>query len=700
MKPSTPESAIQVTSKLQDSTNSTSIYSLDGRTHLITKTFSGSPFVVINNYDGTTAGITLPGNFNGPFLFPFAMGIAGATSSGDGKTLNLDFTTGSLPSGLTFNRGTVGTYLDSDGFVKYAPHNLFKDTTTWTTGGAPWTTFGSNTVSRNGDLLTITSTATQDFFFQQPARIKGLPMSLSVEIVSISNPSNNITPADIIVDRAQTAAGTDVARYYFNGTQVASSNIITTPGILTYVYYPDSTGTSIASMGLGCSQARTGSITLRQPQFQYGAVPLRTYAVNTSKTVEYHGPRFEYSAGATGLGILVEPRSRNFLKYSNIFSHISGWNVVDSLITTGWPTGALSTGYTGNGFNSLAGQTAPDNSYAYNLIPNTNITTHFIKSATNALTAGVSYAFSAFVKPRGYTGVALVVDNSAAQAAFDLAGLTFRNYLGTRNTSITSYPNGWYRICMPFTPASSTLHSCWIGPINSITSLPSGVTWAGNAGGTYGVLAWGAQLEGNFDASSTPYNSATSLIPTGDALNSRNKDQLTFYGITSGMNWNQSQGTLFVNMDVAAETNFTGFMPTIEFASDNALGYRWRILLNNASGTTPRIGSDTFTNAATPAGVLASTYSARPTGPLGVTGFKFIVSQAQSNAGQTLITCINGGIPNSGFAAGSTMGIPVKLQFNIDAANVDQDYFPVHIKNVSYWPYAITGTTLQNLTQP
>ena len=269
--------------------------------------------------------------------------------------------------------------------------------------------------------------------------------------------------------------------------------------------------------------------------------------------------------------------------------------------------------------------------------------------------------------------------------------------MGAKNTSITLYPNGWYRISMPFTPASSTLHSCWIGPINSITSLPTGVNWAGNAGGTYGVLAWGAQLEGNFNALSTPYNSATSLIPTGDALNSRNKDQLTFYGITSGMNWNQSQGTLFVNMDVAAETNYTGFIPTIEFASDNALGYRWRILVNNSSLTTPRIGSDTFTNAATPAGVLTTSYSARP---LGVTGFKFIVSQAQSNAGQTLISCINGGTVNSGFAAGSTMGIPVKLQFNIDAANVDQDYFPAHIKNVSYWPYAITGTTLQNLTQP
>jgi hypothetical protein len=705
VKPSTPESSIQVTSKLQDSTNNTSIYSLDGRTHLITKTFSGSPFVVINNYDGTTAGINLPPNFNGPFLFPFAMGIAGATSSGDGKTLNLDFTTGALPFGITFNRGTVGTYLDSDGFVKYAPHNLFKDTVRWATGGAPWNAFGTvANYSKNGDLLTINSTATQEFIWQSIPRIKGLPMSISVEIVSISNPANTLTPLDIILDRAQSANTSDTTRWYLNGNEISSSSVVTTPGVISKVYYPDTTSNGTISMGLGCSQARTGSITLRQPQYEYGAVPNRKYVPNTSTTLEYHGPRFEYSAGATALGILVEPRSRNFLKYSSNFSNTNGWNVVDNLVTGGWPGGALGTGYTGNGFNSLAGQTAPDGGYAYNLIPNTTSTTHFIKSAVNALTAGFSYAFSAFVKPRGYTGVALVVDTSAAQAAFDLAGLTFRNYLksNARNTSITPYPNGWYRVSMPFTAVTAALHSCFIGPINSITSTPTGYSWSGDAGGTYGVLAWGAQLEPGFDTASAVYSSATSLIPAGDTNISRNKDSLTVYGITSAMNWNQSAGTLLVNMDIAAESNTTGFVPGIEFATDDANGYRWRIVFNNGSaGTNPRIFSDIFNRTTpTPVGVLTSTLLTRPTGLLGVTGFKFAVSQAQSNAGQTLTISLNGSSAVAGFTSGSTMGTPIRLQFNIDGANVDQDYFPAHFKNVSYWPYAITGTTLQNLTRP
>jgi hypothetical protein len=97
---------------------------------------------------------------------------------------------------------------------------------------------------------------------------------------------------------------------------------------------------------------------------------------------------------------------------------------------------------------------------------------------------------------------------------------------------------------------------------------------------------------------------------------------------------------------------------------------------------------------------LSSSYLTRPTGSLGVTGFKYAVSQAQSNAGQTLNVSLNGSAAVAGFAAGSTMGTPIKLQFNTDGVNADEYYFPVHIKNVSYWPYAITGTTLQNLTKP
>jgi hypothetical protein len=45
------------------------------------------------------------------------------TRAGDGSTLSLDFTTGSLPGGLTFTRSTTATYINSSGYVTSAVIN-------------------------------------------------------------------------------------------------------------------------------------------------------------------------------------------------------------------------------------------------------------------------------------------------------------------------------------------------------------------------------------------------------------------------------------------------------------------------------------------------------------------------------------------------------------------------------------------------
>ena len=44
--------------------------------------------------------------------------------AGDGSTLSLDFTTGTLDPLLTFTRSSSGTYLGSDGLVKTAGSNV------------------------------------------------------------------------------------------------------------------------------------------------------------------------------------------------------------------------------------------------------------------------------------------------------------------------------------------------------------------------------------------------------------------------------------------------------------------------------------------------------------------------------------------------------------------------------------------------
>ena len=44
---------------------------------------------------------------------------------GDGSTLNLDFTTGVLDPRLTFSRGSNATFVNSQGYVRYAGANMF-----------------------------------------------------------------------------------------------------------------------------------------------------------------------------------------------------------------------------------------------------------------------------------------------------------------------------------------------------------------------------------------------------------------------------------------------------------------------------------------------------------------------------------------------------------------------------------------------
>ena len=62
-------------------------------------------------------------------------------TGGDGSTLNLDFTRGSLDSRLTFSRASTATFVNSQGYVEWAGANLARysqqiTTTNWTTGNA------------------------------------------------------------------------------------------------------------------------------------------------------------------------------------------------------------------------------------------------------------------------------------------------------------------------------------------------------------------------------------------------------------------------------------------------------------------------------------------------------------------------------------------------------------------------------------
>jgi len=154
------------------------------------------------------------------------------------------------------------------------------------------------------------------------------------------------------------------------------------------------------------------------------------------------------------------------------------------------------------------------------------------------------------------------------------------------------------------------------------------------------------------------------------------------------MQWNQTAGTFALHMDVAAETNTSGFPAFMGMYTATPVRVV-RFLLNNSSGTNPRIGNDTWT--ATPTQILSSLVT-RSTAP---TAFKFAVSL--SNTGQTVNQVVNAGSVTTTSGTG-TMQTPTRVLWHQDPSAGDSEYFPIHIRSLKYWPTTLPNAQLQALT--
>jgi hypothetical protein len=105
---------------------------------------------------------------------------------------------------------------------------------------------------------------------------------------------------------------------------------------------------------------------------------------------------------------------------------------------------------------------------------------------------------------------------------------------GIDNSSITAYPNGWYRCTITWTQgAADTSVDIRIYVANSISDRTV------DRDGTSSIFVWGAQLE------TGPI--ATSYIPTTTASVTRTKDDITLTSASSLIG--QTEGTLYVEVD-------------------------------------------------------------------------------------------------------------------------------------------------------
>jgi hypothetical protein len=232
---------------------------------------------------------------------------------------------------------------------------------------------------------------------------------------------------------------------------------------------------------------------------------------------------------------------------------------------------------------------------------------------------------------------------------------------------------GWVRcsVSRQFTnstgsPVTYSNLSCFLYPDRNSTNAAT-------------IYAWGAQVEAGIGASS--------LIPTGASTATRSADKMSMTDIST-MQWNQTAGTFLLHMDVAAETNTSSFPAFMGMYTATPVRVV-RVLLNNSSGTNPRIGTDTWTS--TPSQILTNLVS-RSSAP---TVFKHAF--ALSNTGQSLVQVTNGGAATTTTGTG-TMQTATRLLWHQDPSALDTEYFPVHLRTIKYWPTALPNATIQALT--
>ena len=171
--------------------------------------------------------------------------------------------------------------------------------------------------------------------------------------------------------------------------------------------------------------------------------------------------------------------AKNLIGYSEDFSN-AAWSKTNIL--------AFGSGSTANAI------AAPNGSLSADLItPNTTSGYHYVMSSSIAIGGGVAI-HSVYVKPNGYTKVGLREGaTSAYYASFNLvgAGSVLDNTATYATPAIAQLADGWYRISVKFTNATSQKLEVWVLS-DSYTSGDVVANWTPN--GTSGIYLWGAQV--------------------------------------------------------------------------------------------------------------------------------------------------------------------------------------------------------------
>jgi len=408
-------------------------------------------------------------------------------------------TTGKASELITFSRTSNATVTDSDGKIKWAPHNLLLaseqfDNSNWTKN--------STTVTANS-IAAPNGTTTADRIVEVAATaVHGVEINLSslfgtLSLCVFAKAGERNWMAINYANLANGAVWFDLT----NGVVGTKQSAVTSATI-----------TSVGNGWYLCVANYNTTGTGYNPSFLIAnADNTFSYAGDNTKGLYLWGAHLYRSdlggmKSNTSAYPLYNPSTpKNLLGASEDFSSAS-WSPIN---IQAFGSGSVSNAIVGP-INGL--QTADL------VVPTTATAPHAIRQTISA--SNSQYTHSVYAKAGGYNYVALQFVLTSAygkyfEGVFNLANGTVEttgravSYTGTR--SISSLGNGWYRCSITVTNAdanASSLASIVIQETNDPT-----VSFAGN--GTSGIYLWGAQLSDS--ASLDAYVPNNGAAPTAAA---------------------------------------------------------------------------------------------------------------------------------------------------------------------------------------
>jgi hypothetical protein len=500
-------------------------YSKDNVTYIeLANVLSGANLVTNSYYANTT---TEQAHLNPTGYMAMCRGVLHSlltTELYNGECLSLDFTDSLSHSAIFFNRTSIGTTVNKDGYVAYPETNfsvISAGPAVPSGGGISLWGCPTNSVSAIADRnniankarrLTITQAgSTQASFGFTPTSanfasatatfwIKGQSNSnlLTIGMLGSDTWGNNIANAGIceIIEGYNT--GVNISIRGGNPNLWDITGLSTTQWTKLRVTRKD----GVASLNLyPGGVTATGQVHVFDvSDFQVNpGVAIQNLKETT--TAAYHGPRFIHEPSTQNpQGLLIEGPNSNLLCWSEEFRTSGG--------TTNWQTSgsAVDNAITANVLS-------PENRLSgVKLKQDTSTGLHSILQLVTS-EANQVYTFSVFVKAAGINFIR-IMDNggSSASSYVNVSNGTVVSSSNTGHIAIIPYKNNWYRVSQTIVTAvgQTTINAQIRLSVDGTTDSYTGANL------TDGVFLWGAQVEKGLGASS--------YIPTVNTSTTRNAD--------------------------------------------------------------------------------------------------------------------------------------------------------------------------------